>query len=317
MPRFLLACMMSWILSASSHAQCCSDPWTVNFSRTYRFRPFGVPPSGRRELYDRWRAEQGLVFISPDILAVYQVLEEPNPQPVMPRDLSGGGGRYRLKIVFLSIAENGKKLRDLELVTVASTFSQVFAAQPGSFVVRTGNLLRLFSSSFEELRSTLLPVDHNSWFEAWEVASDPSNRFLIALHEKAFVKDGAYESTLYKLDFDTMHLELYSDLMAEQMALHPDSAFAQRLPRSVLKTNEFAFTAAVGGGYIAAEIRKGTRGEGKPDRVILYNQDRHETLCSIPLTDLASFWPYVRLYAVSPEGTLALIRKDQLTVWVH
>jgi hypothetical protein len=315
--RLLGFCVMFLFVSQSSYPQCSNKSWTVNLSSGYDFHPFGSPASPRDRLPDRWRTQQGLVFLSSKILAVYQVLNEPNIQPVLPRDASGGGGRYKLMIVFLLVGENGRKLRELKLVTDASSFSEIFSVQGGGFVIRTGNLLNLFSSNFEELKSTVLSIDHNSRNDTWLLASDPSNGVLIAKHEQDFGKEKTYNSVLYRVNLETMGLEKYDDLQAEQIAVRPSSVWTQRLPPSSLKKGEGAVSAILNGRYLAAEVRRGKHGEGKPERIVRYDLAHHEPVCAAPLTEFASFWPAIRLYAISSEGDLALIQSNRLTVWIR
>jgi hypothetical protein len=64
---------------------------------------------------------------------VYQVVENLDAKgQLSPTDVSGGGGRYLLKIVFLVVDQNGKTLRDMTLVTDGSSFSDVFSSGSGS-----------------------------------------------------------------------------------------------------------------------------------------------------------------------------------------
>jgi hypothetical protein len=315
--------MYSW-LSYNLYSQGTNRYWTVNLSSEYDVRSFGVPPHPSDRLSDRWKTQQGLVFVSNNILAVYQVVENVDAQTKLsPRDMSGGGGRYSLKIIFFLVDQNGKRLRDITLVTEGDSFSEVFSSGDGTFVTRTGNLLRLFSDNFEELKSFLLPNTHQTMHEGWLLASNPSNGFLVAKHEQDSGFGGMYKYDLFKIDLETLRLDTLDggDLSVDRFVEHPSELWIHQLPSSLLGKGEGFFSAVGNQNYIAGEVRRfrygpfGTGFEGKPARIVIYDLVKMAQTRAERLTEMVSFWPRTRLYAVSPQGALALIQKNQLSVW--
>lgn len=324
--RFLICCLAYLCLSCNLYSQRADKYWTLNLSSGYDFRSFGVPPHPRDRLSDRWKTQQGLVFVSDNILAVYQVVENVNAQTKLStRDISGGGGRYSLKIIFFLVNQNGKKLRDITLVTDGGSFSDVFSNGDGTFVTRTGNLLRLFSGNFEELKSFLLPNTHETIHEGWLLVSDPSNGFLMAKHEQDSGFGGMYKFDLFKIDLETLRLDTLDsgDLAVDRFVEHPSELWIHQLPSSLLGKGEGFFSAVGNRNYIAGEVRRfrygplGTGFEGKPRRIVIYDPVQMAQTRAERLTEMVSFWPQTRLYAVSPQGALALIQNNQLSVWIQ
>ena len=73
-----------------------------------------------------------------------------------PRDASGGSGNFILEIKILNAAD-GSEIKSLQLPTNAE-FSKVIATRDGKFIVRTGDILYLYSADFTRLASHALPL---------------------------------------------------------------------------------------------------------------------------------------------------------------
>jgi hypothetical protein len=184
---FLMAC------GASAHQKPCSAPvWTVDLAAKYHLRFFGEVKHPRNAPPLPWMASQGVLFMAPDVLAIYQVLESNESSPPEPRDASGGGGRYVLQIVFLNSA-TGNEVHTLRLTTTSSDVSGVYPTHDGGFLVETGQLLRLYSPTFQEVASRSLPTSPYGKRESWRVSViPPGRRIYIAAAEH------------YLLDSDTL-----------------------------------------------------------------------------------------------------------------
>ena len=67
------------------------------------------------------------------------------------------GGNFILEIRFLSMLD-GHEIKTLQLATNADA-SKVMATRAGRFIVRTGEILYLYSADFEKIATKPLPLD--------------------------------------------------------------------------------------------------------------------------------------------------------------
>lgn len=114
-----------------------------------------------------------------------------------------------MQVVFLD-SQTGKELRTLRLVTSGSDFSGVYPTHDGRFLVRTGQVLRLYSPSFDELASRSiaeLPAK-----DTWVLQVLPSGRHVYA-------ESWAGKRVATVLDADT--LETVANLRPSDVALWP------------------------------------------------------------------------------------------------
>lgn len=167
-------------ITASATEHPCRGPlWTVDIAARYGFRPFGLVKHPRTSPPLQWRTAQGVVFTSPETLAIYQVTELDNLALLKPRDVSGGGGKYALRIVFLD-STSGTELHQLNLTTESSAISGVYPTHDGKFLVLTGQLLRLYSPAFQEIASRPGPIGQSGKRDDWHVSVMPSGRRIFA-----------------------------------------------------------------------------------------------------------------------------------------
>jgi hypothetical protein len=312
--RDLLFCLIVFFCyHKPTYAQCSQSSWTVDLASGYGFHQFGPPTLNRHQRPDRWKTQQGLVSLSPDILAVYQVIETAQLQAAQPRDASGGGGRYTLKIVFLSVSQNGKELRTLSLITDGNTSSELFSTGDGDLIVQTGKLLRQFSDSLTQDGSLALPVTGETINEQWILARAESDGTILARHDQDTGWHGKYSYELFEIDTRNLGLRKYEGLPdeANDTVNFPSSVWKKQLPRSLLKRNEFFYSATRSSHYIAAEVRR-DHGE-KPGDIIVYDVTRAIAVCSVRSAQMA--YPRMMLYAVSSDGALATIQNNKLSVW--
>ncbi len=193
-PAWLLLCLLIVIEAGAAEKPCASPAWTVDLAGTYHFRPFELVKHPRNEPPLYWKTQQGVAFIAPETLAVYQVQEVDSLPSIQPRDQSGGGGRFVLKIAFLEVA-TGKEVHTLHLTTTSSSQSRVYPTHEGRFLVVTGQLLRLYSPAFQEMASRSLPSSPTGDNQNWNISVIPPGRRIYA---------AAHVSEHYLLDSDTL-----------------------------------------------------------------------------------------------------------------
>src|SRR6201993_2632113 len=123
--------------------------WSINLKDQYRFEPFDRP------ITFRWTLYQNVLFISPERVLVYQVNRSNGPVKLGTRDASGGGGNFVLDLRVFS-AQDGHEIKSMRLPTGAEP-SKVLAIRDGKFIVRTGDILYLYSADFQRLALKSLP----------------------------------------------------------------------------------------------------------------------------------------------------------------
>src|SRR6478609_2621100 len=146
-------------------AENAEPKWRVNLRQRYEFQAFD------RTINFRWTLHQGVLFISPERLLVYQVNRSREKTRLAPRDASGGSGNFILEIKVLNAAD-GTEIKSLQLPTNAE-FSKVLATRDGKFIVRTGDILYLYSADFEKLASKPLPLKRAVLGEGWQIGVSP------------------------------------------------------------------------------------------------------------------------------------------------
>ena len=155
--------------------------WAINLVEKQGFQTFDRPSQ------QLWFRQQGVVFITPDRLAVYQVNEKLSLAPLAGRDLSGGSGNFFLDLKILD-AHDGHPIKSMRFPTSGS-FSQVAAGQAGKFLVRTGDVLYLLSPDFKVLASKLLPLERVAPFEDWQVRAPHSAAAIVLVHQQLFIHE--------------------------------------------------------------------------------------------------------------------------------
>jgi hypothetical protein len=150
----------------------------VNITEKYGFQAFD------RTINFRWTLHQGVVFISPDRVLIYQVNRSRGPAKLSGRDASGGSGNFLLQIKVLS-ARDGSEVKSLDLPTNAD-FSKVMATRDGKFIARTGDVLYLYSAKFEKIASHPLPLKREAPEEAWQIGVSPAGDEVVLVHQQVF-----------------------------------------------------------------------------------------------------------------------------------
>lgn len=174
MKRALLILILTTSLSAFGDQKPCPQPiWEVDL-KSYQFQDFGLKKNPTNHLPPIW-TNQGIEFISPEVLAVYQVSEVDDPQPLNRKDPSGGSGRYVLHVSFLSVTR-GNELKSFQLVTDGWLPSRVFPTHDGRFLIRTGEIIRSFSASLDQLAIAHFPYKKTAAEEWYQVSVSFSGR---------------------------------------------------------------------------------------------------------------------------------------------
>jgi hypothetical protein len=182
--------MKMWIKALALLCLCCSvrgmaenaDPtWKVDIRERFEFQAFD------RTINFRWTLHQGVLFLSPERILVYQVNRSRGPAKLAARDASGGGGNFQLDMRVLS-ARDGSDIKSIQLPTNAD-FSKVIATRDGKFIVRTGDILYLYSANFERLASRALPLKRQVPEEGWQIGVSPAGEEVVLVHQQIFKRD--------------------------------------------------------------------------------------------------------------------------------
>lgn len=194
------------LLQVYACAQEVREAWKINLHDQYHYGNFD------RELARNWSSQQGVVFITPEKIAVYQVSKRPRSAKLGARDTSGGAGNFFLDVKVFD-AHDGHLVDSLRLPTNAA-FSKVVPTRDGNFIVRTGEVLSLYSLDFQRLASRDLPLKRSAPIEEWEVNVDRSGQFVVLAHQTMFLRErsngegdinwGKSSAELEILDADTL-----------------------------------------------------------------------------------------------------------------
>ena len=177
--KLLVLLCLCW--PARRIAEGAEPKWKVNLRERYEFQAFD------RTINFRWTLHQDVLFLSPDRVLVYQVNRSRGPARLAARDASGGSGNFILEIRVLN-AQDGTDIKSLQLPTNAE-FSKVIATRDGRFIVRTGDILYLYSADFERLASRSLPLKRQVQEEGWQIGVSPSGEEVVLVHQQIFKRD--------------------------------------------------------------------------------------------------------------------------------
>jgi hypothetical protein len=177
--KALLVLCLCW--SARGSAESAEPAWKLNIREKFEFQAFD------RTINFRWTLHQGVLFISPERILIYQVNRSRGPAKLAARDASGGAGNFFLDMRVLS-AKDGSEIKSIQLPTNAD-FSKVIATRDGKFIVRTGDILYLYSANFERLASRALPLKRQVQEEGWQIGVSPSGDEVMLVHQQIFKRD--------------------------------------------------------------------------------------------------------------------------------
>ena len=186
MKAWIKALALLCLCSAYACAQSAQPKWKVDLLERYGFQAFD------RTINFYWTLHQDVLFISPDRILVYQVNRARGTTKLAPRDASGGSGNFILEIKILNAAD-GTEIKSLQLPTNAE-FSKVIATRDGKFIVRTGDILYLYSADFARLASHAMPLKRQAQEEGWQIDVSPSGDEVQLVHQQ-IIKRSAISPT--------------------------------------------------------------------------------------------------------------------------
>ena len=177
--KILIVLCFYWPVHAATES--AQPKWKIDIRERYQFQAFD------RTINFRWTLHQGLLFISPERILVYQVNRSRGPAKLAARDASGGSGNFILEIRVLNAAD-GSEIKSLNLTTNAD-FSKVIATHDGKFIVRTGDIVYLYSADFQRLASRSLPLKRQTAEEGWQIGVSPSGEEVALVHQQIFKRN--------------------------------------------------------------------------------------------------------------------------------
>lgn len=169
------------LLSYSSSAKSAHELWKTQFTGEGGIQSFDRSGMGL------WLFQQGVFFISPDRLVVYQVNRSREPAPLAKRTASGGSGNYHL-LARIFAAHTGKEIKRMEFIT-SSGYSAILPTHDGKFLVRAGDILGLYSADFELLAAKNLPMGTAASLDYWQVSVTPSGQQIALVHQQRYVDE--------------------------------------------------------------------------------------------------------------------------------
>jgi len=171
--------------------------WNIDLKQKYGYERFD------RGFSKYWYDQQGVVFLTPDEVAVFQTRQN-SATVLSTRDATGGGGNFFLQIEVLD-ARDGHEIKSLDLPTNA-TAGYLMPTHDGMFLVRTGDMLYVYSADFQQISSKLLPLEagQSQW---WEVKIPPSEKYIVAARQSmpdaAQAHDRQHSVEVLRLNADT------------------------------------------------------------------------------------------------------------------
>jgi hypothetical protein len=162
-------------------------PWIA--AQTPRWQ-VSLPQKPGLNSFDRqasavWMSQQGILFLTPDKILLYQVNRTREFAKLGPRRAGGGAGNFLLNLRMLS-AQDGKLLRSMDLPTSGGN-SRVLATRDGNFAVQAGSGLYSYSADFVKIAERELPLDTSARMERWQTQVSPSGEKLVLMHEQVLM----------------------------------------------------------------------------------------------------------------------------------
>lgn len=186
MRTMCIAIMAVLLVGSPSKARLPHEIWSLKLTGEGGILTFERPR-------DRiWTRQQGVVFLTPERLAIYQVNRTLKLAPLRERSASGGGGNFFL-LVRIFDTHTGQEIKRMQLLTTAE-YSSVVPTHDGRFIVRTGNLFSLFSRNFDLLLSRDLPLAKEAEIEYWQVGVTSSGDQIALVHQQRFMDLGAVQA---------------------------------------------------------------------------------------------------------------------------
>ena len=149
--------------------------WIVDLKKNLQFQDFSRLVATR----ESWKSQQGISFLSPDEVVIYQLAEGGTVND------SGQAIRgYLLRATVLD-AHDGHEIKSLQFPLTTDT-AKLLSTRAGAFLVRTGDVLSLYSSKFEPVSSRKLPSSKDTSVDEWQVDVSPSGAQVILVHRQVW-----------------------------------------------------------------------------------------------------------------------------------
>lgn len=240
MTRRLFIAVTALLFVQSGNARFAHELWKFKLTGEGGIQRFDRP----RDLL--WLAQQGIVFLSPERLLIYQVNRRRDPAPLAPRSVSGGGGNFIVNVSVFDV-KTGIEIKRVHFLTTAD-FSSVTPTHDGKFIVRAGTMLALYDADFHPLVARTLPLKNQAALDYWQISVTPSGKQVALIHQQRFgeFKDGIgfigskSEADVEVLNADTFqviktfHLPYYLPIFSAQ-----EQFLLTTVPQKPLTDSEF------------------------------------------------------------------------------
>jgi hypothetical protein len=357
MKRFLAVILMVCAPALGENPRACAQPeWTVDLAKTYGFRSFGMEHLKDAPHPQGWIQSRGVTFLSPDLIAIYQVLPSGAPPSLADRNLNTSKGSFVLQIEVLA-SSDGKPVKSLSLPTSSgvdqisskwewtSLFSSVLPTHDGRFLVRTKGLLHVFSRDFMEIASRPLPQSGIGSHDSWEFSISPDGGKLYAEHHEntGYDDNQPFKMTCDLMDADTLQVIRNWDC-SEGHSRCPwgpeyktEGGDSGKGPNKIvvmpgqghpsvtitLPGKDRSASAQLSNSLLAVQIHHygpdpfDLGGCSKPVRLAIYDLALRSEKCSIPIGKEAGHCGSGFLYSVSSSGDVAVIQGTQLSFYLE
>ena len=178
--------MRVWLLALallasrrSGDTQSAHELWKINVTEKHGLQRFD------RAAGFLWMKQQGVVFLGPDRVAIYQVNRAAQQGALKGRNSSGGSGNFLLNLEVLDVRD-GHEISAAQFTTNAG-YSRVLPTRDGRFLVRTGDLLYLYSAAFEKIATRKLELKRTARSESWQIEVTPSGDDVVLVHQQVFL----------------------------------------------------------------------------------------------------------------------------------
>lgn len=148
--------------------------WIVDVKEKLGFESFERISHGSKP----WKGEQGISFLTADELAVFQLRKGSPPD-------GSGHSRFHLQVDVLD-TRDGHEIKQL-LLPAKSESGWMMHTRGGAFVVRAGDLLKVYSSAFAPQASRELERSTTATSQEWQVDVSPSGTKVIAVHQQEWI----------------------------------------------------------------------------------------------------------------------------------
>ena len=167
------------VLPSGASASDRQQRWETELVDKYGYESFD------RDTSARWARQQDVRFITPDEVAVYQVRQNEQNNVTQETKPAGLDAGFYVQVKIFSVRD-GHEIKTLRLPT-SEQFTKLVPTHDGKFLLRTGDVVTLYSANFEPIGSRLLPLEKIEGVEGWQIDVSPSGMRLVLVHQERFV----------------------------------------------------------------------------------------------------------------------------------